>query len=109
MIKDRGTIKWTAMMLPEHVEMIKEIWREDEKKPKPILDEQELQELNETIEQALQEESTIHLTYFEAGDYKLITGKICRVNVHQKTLLVEDAFDNRTSFSFTNIIHATLA
>ena len=28
MIRDRGTIKWTAMMLPEHVQKIKQWKRE---------------------------------------------------------------------------------
>jgi len=37
--KDRGNIKWTSLMLPEHVQMVKEIWKEEEKVQKPVLDE----------------------------------------------------------------------
>lgn len=39
-IKDRGTIKWTAMMLPEHVELLKQLEHEQQKVKKPELDEQ---------------------------------------------------------------------
>lgn len=45
-IHDRGNIKWTAIMLPEHVQMLDEIFNGPEKKKKPILDEQEIQEIN---------------------------------------------------------------
>ena len=38
MLKDRGTIKWTSLMLPEHVERLKNMWSETEKTAKPLLD-----------------------------------------------------------------------
>ncbi|MGD7045763.1 YolD-like family protein [Jeotgalibacillus proteolyticus] len=41
---DRGTIKWTSLMLPEHVEMVKEIYKEQNKVDKPLLDEQQIQD-----------------------------------------------------------------
>ncbi|GIP64468.1 hypothetical protein J32TS6_30230 [Virgibacillus pantothenticus] len=41
MVNDRVTIKWTSIMLPEHVEMLEEVWKEQEYKEKPILDEQQ--------------------------------------------------------------------
>lgn len=46
-IRDRGNIKWNAMMLPEHVKVLRE-WREKDKyEEKPTLDEGALQDLNE--------------------------------------------------------------
>lgn len=47
--KDRGRKKWTAMMLPEHISMLKEMNIDYEKESKPILDEYQLQEINEKI------------------------------------------------------------
>ncbi|GGF15217.1 hypothetical protein GCM10010954_12290 [Halobacillus andaensis] len=35
---DRGKIKWTSLMLPEHVEMVKETYKEQNKVEKPLLD-----------------------------------------------------------------------
>ena len=37
MIKDRGIIKWAAMMLPEHVQSLKNLLVDEEKIQKPIL------------------------------------------------------------------------
>ncbi|HEY4601282.1 MAG TPA: YolD-like family protein [Cerasibacillus sp.] len=43
-IKDRGTKKWTSIMLPEHVKALRELNKELDKVQKPILDEQKIWE-----------------------------------------------------------------
>ncbi|WP_419893407.1 YolD-like family protein [Oceanobacillus kimchii] len=42
-VNDRGTIKWTAMMLPEHAELLNQLKEKKNRKQKPILDEQQLE------------------------------------------------------------------
>lgn len=54
MIRDRGTKKWTAMMLPEHVSMLKVAWTNYDKTTKPNLDEYQLQEIDEKINRAVE-------------------------------------------------------
>ena len=39
-INERGTKKWTSLMLPEQIEMLEQLDREQDRKEKPILDEQ---------------------------------------------------------------------
>ncbi|WP_268920460.1 hypothetical protein [Siminovitchia acidinfaciens] len=39
-IKDRGTKKWIAMMLPEHVKVLKELNVDYERLKNPVVDEQ---------------------------------------------------------------------
>lgn len=53
MIKDRGTIKWTAMMLPEHVQHLKELVIDERRVEKPILDEQMVEEFELIICEAM--------------------------------------------------------
>ncbi|MGY3717049.1 YolD-like family protein [Sutcliffiella cohnii] len=76
MIKDRGTIKWTAMMLPEHVKMIRNLAIEDEYVTKPELDEQQLELLNEKIGEAMEFGSEVTIHYFEDHEIKSIVGNI---------------------------------
>lgn len=38
-IFDRGTEKWTAMMLPEHIKMLRDLDLDYYKTNKPVLDE----------------------------------------------------------------------
>lgn len=49
MLKDRGGIKWTSLMLPEHVKALREFDWDLTKIERPVLEEQQLEELNETI------------------------------------------------------------
>ncbi|MDE1442222.1 YolD-like family protein, partial [Bacillus licheniformis] len=37
-LKDRGSIKWTAMMLPEHVVLLRELESIQNKVKRPVLD-----------------------------------------------------------------------
>lgn len=48
--RDRGTMKWASLMLPEHVKLLQHIWREDIKVNKPELDGQELALMNDENE-----------------------------------------------------------
>ena len=46
MIKDRGTKKWVAMMLPEHVAAVKEELLNEKKIKKPELDQEKLNDID---------------------------------------------------------------
>ncbi|WP_082234583.1 YolD-like family protein [Halobacillus massiliensis] len=56
---DRGTIKWTSLILPEHVEMVQEIFKEQEREEKLQLDEQQLQDNALALEMALKDILTV--------------------------------------------------
>jgi len=89
MLKDRGTIKWTSLMLPEHVELLKEMWQETEKINKPILDLQELELMNEQVMQAYEERLPIVLSVYKDGLIEEIHGTIVMINVQQNQLNVQ--------------------
>ena len=76
MIRDRGRIKWTSMMLPEHVKMLREWAEEDSWTEKKQLDEQKLEILNETAAEAMEFGKTALITYFDLNRYKQLTGTI---------------------------------
>jgi hypothetical protein len=58
MIKDRG-IKWTAMMLPDHVHLLKEARFDEERIQKPVLDVHEIDELEIRILEAMETNSPL--------------------------------------------------
>ncbi|MCT8138761.1 YolD-like family protein [Anaerobacillus sp. CMMVII] len=76
MIRDRGNIKWTAMMLPEHVAMLRDLKTSENNKTKPFIDEQRLEEMNETICFAMEEKNKVTVTYYKAYDYIDVVGMI---------------------------------
>lgn len=76
MIRDRGKIKWTSMMLPEHVKLLREWVREDSFEESKELDEQYLEVINERISEAIEFGKRIVITYYRSGRYERISGMI---------------------------------
>lgn len=89
MNKDRGTIKWTAMMLPEHVQRLQD-WERDlaYTSPKEKTD-WELDELQQTIERAYKQGLTVTFLIFKQGEWFLELGVITALHVAKRQLLVE--------------------
>ena len=73
MIRDRGRIKWTAMMLPEHVEQLREWQKEDELQVRQQPDEQQLEQWNYQIQEA--KEKNLHITIHYWIDEKVAESK----------------------------------
>lgn len=90
MINDRGTKKWTSIMMPEHIRMLQEFFNEEEKVEKPILDEQELEEINFTLNEAIENNLTVQISYYIDGGFKDVVGKINNINAHNRHLWIDD-------------------
>lgn len=76
MIRDRGRIKWTSMMLPEHVKLLRDWAKEDMYVQAKELDEQQLEVMNETILEAMEFNKTVAVTYYRNRVYELVMGTI---------------------------------
>src|SRR5699024_4328863 len=107
-VNDRGTKKWTAMMMPEHEEMLQQMWKEQEYKQKPILDEQEQFELNTRLQLALQNDLTVEVEYYDhnSHDSRKIKGKLLLADTLANTL----KFDNgeNTAVSFDDVLEVLI-
>src|SRR5690625_7696100 len=77
-VQDRGTKKWVSLMLPEHVDMLKEVFLEY--KEKPVLDEQQMIEIDQKLKFALETDEVIEMTYYERGMFKKINGRLDKVD-----------------------------
>ncbi len=103
-IRDRGNIKWTSMMLPEHVKLLRD-WKEEERlRKKPELDEQKLEEMNETINEAMAYNETLSFVYFSAYEYKLLVGNIHYADPVRKELRIVDEFGDRYDLKLQDIV-----
>lgn len=86
-IKDRGRIKWTALMLPEHVEMIREWYEKDERVPKPDLNEYDLQLLQEEMDIALKRQCEVLIHSWEDGTIHEHRGTIEGIDARSRMLI----------------------
>src|SRR5690625_1887014 len=75
MINDRGTKKWTSLMLPEHVEALKKVFAETDYVEKPILDEQQQMEIDMILQLALKDNRTVKIKCYAEYNYRTVEGK----------------------------------
>ncbi|BAQ11280.1 hypothetical protein OXB_2809 [Bacillus sp. OxB-1] len=90
--RDRGTIKWTAMMLTEHVEKLREWYDEDNFVPRPELDEWDFQAIQEELELAFKRQCESKVKVWKAGGIDLYMGKICELDTRLGCISIEGPF-----------------
>src|SRR5690625_3300685 len=96
-VHDRGTMKWVSLMLPEHVEMLKEVFVV--RKEKPILDEQKMIEIDQTLKYALKYKVAIEMTYYMDGDFLTQSGKLAKIDQWKGYIVLCNEDGNRISLA----------
>lgn len=104
MNKDRGTIKWTAMMLPEHVKLLREWQDEDKYIARPEIDEWTLQQISEQIQYAYERKLPIQLTIWEETQLYKVHQYVKNIDINRQKLTLQSG----ECFSFADICGATL-
>ncbi|WMM14377.1 YolD-like family protein, partial [Staphylococcus saprophyticus] len=85
----RGIVKWAPFAtIPEQHERLKEYIQDQNKIDKPILDDDQLNELNNTLIFKMYNDPSIELRYFENGYIKTKVGYIHKVDVYRETLIL---------------------
>ncbi|MGM0968734.1 MAG: YolD-like family protein [Bacillota bacterium] len=90
MLRDRGTIKWTAMMLPEHVAQLKDDLAETKKTDKPIIDEQQAEEFESAIAYAMSINKVLIFSIYDSGNINQLKGFTQYINYEKKILHIKD-------------------
>jgi hypothetical protein len=108
MIRDRGRIKWTAMMLPEHVKLLRDWVKEDRYEQKKDMDEQQLEYMNDILSEAMELDQLVTITHFRNRTYEMVIGKIYYWDgINQKLHLV-DQFEEMHQIQMDNILDIRL-
>ena len=90
MNRDRGTIKWNALMLPEHVKLLREWKQEDEEVKMPNLSEWELEDIQNEIMWAYDNKYRIIITYWSNKKLHVFEDRIIRIKSHERQLYFEN-------------------
>ncbi|AEA19822.1 MULTISPECIES: YolD-like family protein [Bacillus cereus group] len=105
MLKGRKMVKWMPFAsLPEQFQGIREIIQEQNKISKPILDQQQLEEISWTLKQSLCRGEEIHITYYRKGYiyHEMVT--VIKINQSTKEVVTTDAFRNQCIFTIDEIV-----
>lgn len=94
MIKDRGNIKWASMMMPEHLDLLRECKEVYTAQPRELT-EWELEELQQTIDIAYHQQQDVQLNIWNDGKIMHWTGIIHAINLSTNELLLETLLTTR--------------
>ncbi|MFS0688980.1 YolD-like family protein [Sporosarcina sp. 179-K 8C2 HS] len=91
-IKDRGRIKWTAMMLPEHLAELRDWHAEDSQTDRPELTEWDLTAIQEEIEIAYKRKCQTLIKTWRDGCIIENQGIVEVIDLHNKAIILADPF-----------------
>ncbi len=104
-IKDRGKIKWQpAYFMPEQIKLLKEADKKETYKTMPKLSEEQLEEMNYTICEAMEYDQSLAITYFKNHDFHIMIGKIHHVDAIKQTLYIVDSFSETSTLKLKDIV-----
>lgn len=106
-LQDRGSKKWVAMMLPEHVSLLREYGQEIKREPKPDLDEWDYDEIQHTLDMAIKSKADTKVKLWRDGAFIYNRGTIESVNLIKRTIELEDSF-TLMSLNLDEIVHVTI-
>ena len=88
-MNDRGSIKWTTLMLPEHAELLRELWNEDNKIKKPLLDSQEMELMEQRLQTAYLDKLLTEFMIYSPSSLQTVTGRITKLEQQTKQIHIE--------------------
>ncbi|QGH34730.1 hypothetical protein GI584_12105 [Gracilibacillus salitolerans] len=103
LVHDRGKIKWASLMLPEHVEMLQDFFSEEAPKEKPVLNEDYINEMELTLQQAIHDKKKVELSYYQNGSIKSVIGHIIKIQPTERKITVQEA-TMKQKVPFENIV-----
>ncbi|MEC0633368.1 YolD-like family protein [Bacillus haynesii] len=112
-LKDRGSIKWTAMMLPEHVSLLRELESNQNKVKRPVLDTSQIEDMEMIISEAMELNNPVLFSVFkplpmlngpETGEIVQIEGHIHYINQIRKMFLVVDSKGDTNLIKFEDVV-----
>lgn len=91
-------------MLPEYVQSLRELEMENLKVKQPVLDEQQYEELNREIFDALAENKRLQFSYYSNGAIKIVAGKISFLDDFKMEIHIVDQDSNTTILKIKQIV-----
>ncbi|MEK5055849.1 YolD-like family protein [Niallia sp. FSL K6-0212] len=104
MLKDRGTKKWVAMMLPEHVAAVKNEINNQDKIEQPVLDENKLNDIDLLIHEAMEYNQLLKFSLYNNGYIDTLIGRTVYIDYLNNQLRIQDEKDYIHYVSFRKLV-----
>ena len=104
-IRDRGTKKWTAMMLPEHIVALRNWMDTDHYEERPELSEWDLQSIQEEIEVSYKRKCETLIKTWKDGKVMTLGGIIEVLDLRSECIVIDNPFGPEM-IPFSDIVSA---
>lgn len=101
-----GIVESSRLMLPEHREMIKQFGKSLTHEKRPVIDEQALEEINQTLLTAAQLDAQVRLTVFDINRYVNVVGFVAVDAMSRRIRVIHEG--QKTWVPFGDIISAEI-
>lgn len=103
-LERNGLWESSRMMLPDHKETyIAHQMHLDKIKVRPMLDEDQLQEINRTIAESMEYDQAVTITYVDRGEVMKFEGRVKKVNSQERWLKIANG-EELDVLMFGNIV-----
>ena len=106
-LQDRGSKKWVAMMLPEHVALLRQYSEEIKREPKPELDEWDYDAIQHTLDAAIKSKADTKIKRWKDGEFIYNRGTVESVNLQKREIELQDPF-SLLSLKLDEIVDVTI-
>lgn len=89
MIRDRGSVKWVSMMLPEHVKGLRQWYSSDNDVREPEYDEFSLNAIADEINIAYKAKSNVRISYWNNKRAKEYEGQIVELLPNDQSIKIK--------------------
>lgn len=105
-LRDRGMVKWEPFRsITEQWTGLHNVMEDLNKIEKPVLSDDQLEEINQVLAEALQNKKEVYLTYYKNGQCITETCKIHMINLHNKNLYyIDDVFEFKNELPLSEVL-----
>ncbi|MCM2534222.1 YolD-like family protein [Neobacillus pocheonensis] len=105
--KDRGMRNWNGFFMPESIKLLKDLWQDDNKTPRPHLDEIKIVEMERLLSESMNTKNLLEITTWKNGFFTTRVGFVTKIDSLNKRILLQDELQstiNLDFFSITNVM-----
>lgn len=102
---ERGTIKWTSLMMPEQIQMLHELgFKLNHHVDKPILSEDKMHEMEQVISEAFQDKQPIEIQFYKNNVIQSVQGILKELKTESLLLMLDEYTPQRIYYTdLTNV------
>jgi hypothetical protein len=80
MNKDRGMKKWNGFFMSESIKLLKDLWQDDHKTPRPHLDETKIEEMERLLSESEDTKILLEVTTWKNGFFTSRVGFVTKID-----------------------------